>query len=146
VLFARVGSAPRGPASPGVGSTRRSRREHRIAPTIAPGLRRGHVGLGIPARLARASHRCFAMQTHTNFIAISLDNLGTVTGGYAATNPWATFGTDLKGRIDGELAAARTRFDHYKPTMPTIPSAPSVPSIPSVPSKYSHCFPTPTQT
>lgn len=64
-------------------------------------------------------------------IAIDRDHLTTTCGGTAATSPWASFETDLKGRIDSEMAAARTRFDNYKPTMPTMPSG-----------DYTHCFPT----
>jgi hypothetical protein len=62
--------------------------------------------------------------------------LAAACGGTVVTSPWAQFETDLKGRIDSQIAAARTRLDHITPpTMPTIPSQPTT--------KYSHCFPTP---
>ena len=79
----------------------------------------------------------------TKLTTIAHDQLATICGGAAATNPWATFGTDLKTRIDGELASARTRFDNYKPTTPTMPTTPTIPSVPSRPStRYPHCLPT----
>jgi hypothetical protein len=45
------------------------------------------MGPSEPARMARASHMRIAMQNNTNFIAISLENLNTVTGGYHDADP-----------------------------------------------------------
>lgn len=65
---------------------------------------------------------------------IDCDHLAAACGGTVATSPWTQLETDLKGRIDSQIAAARTRLDHLRTTMPTIPSVPTT--------RYSHCFPT----
>lgn len=77
----------------------------------------------------------------TKLTTIAHDQLATIRGGAANVNSWTKLGPDLQSRIDGEIAAARSRFDNYKPTMPTMPTIPSVPSVPS--GKYSHCVPRP---
>jgi hypothetical protein len=72
-------------------------------------------------------------------ITIERDHLTTTCGGTVATSPWTTFQSDLKSRIDGELASARSRFDNYKSTIPTAPTAPTMPTVPST--KRTNCFP-----
>jgi hypothetical protein len=64
---------------------------------------------------------------------IDVDHLAAACGGTVATSRWTQLETDLQGRIDGQIAQARTRLDHLKTTMPTLPSVPTTP--------YSHCFP-----
>jgi hypothetical protein len=62
-------------------------------------------------------------------ITLERAQLATTCGGTVATSPWSNFGTDLKARIDSEMAKARSRFDHCGTTVPTAPTMPTVPPV-----------------
>jgi hypothetical protein len=58
-------------------------------------------------------------------------HLTAACGGTVIQSPWAKLHTDMKGWIDSQMAAARARFDHFKPTAPTPPTPPTIPPIAS---------------
>lgn len=67
---------------------------------------------------------------------IDREHLTAACGGTVIQNPWSRFQTDVKGWIDSQMATARSRFDHWKPTAPTAPTIPTIPPVTST-----HCPP-----
>jgi hypothetical protein len=75
--------------------------------------------------MARASHMRIAMHNNTKFIAISLDNLDTVTGGYRdADPPTQPHGPDApEGRPQGTLSARLGAILHHFADLASRPAS-----------------------